>query len=266
MNRLHTHRECCMQLTRKCKTSSVVEHSRWYSKKSYQLGANGLSARFVLAIKSNADGEVNYKARYVIGGHRDTMENVLVHGSHTIQASSARLLIALASIYGLYVWFLDVNLEYLQSTDPLNRRIFLKNPVSEFEMEPLECFELLKTLYGLSDPGDLWHKILHKHLTNDLSLVWTKADPSFYFSFRNSQLAGINGTYVDNLLCTGDSKFKDESKDTHNRFETSGDDYPPFILSGSNVKYACNGPYTIDQNFYIKNIEEIHYHLQLFAQ
>ena len=33
--------------------------------------ANALTARFVLAIKSNADGEIKYKARYVIGDHRD---------------------------------------------------------------------------------------------------------------------------------------------------------------------------------------------------
>ena len=38
-------------------------------------GANEFTARFVLAVKSNADGQVKYKARYVIGGHRDTLKH-----------------------------------------------------------------------------------------------------------------------------------------------------------------------------------------------
>ena len=38
-------------------------------------GANVLSARFVLAIKSNADGMIKYKARYVMGGHRYQMKH-----------------------------------------------------------------------------------------------------------------------------------------------------------------------------------------------
>ena len=49
-------------------------------------GANALTARFVLAIKSNADGQVKYKARYVIGGHRDRLKQYLVHGAQALQA------------------------------------------------------------------------------------------------------------------------------------------------------------------------------------
>ena len=61
--------------------------------------ANVLTARFVPAIESNADGEVKYKARYVIGGHRDSAKSCLVHGAQALQASSAGLLLALASMF-----------------------------------------------------------------------------------------------------------------------------------------------------------------------
>ncbi len=40
-------------------------------------GANECSARFVPAIKSNADQDVKYKARYVIAGHRDLKKSSL---------------------------------------------------------------------------------------------------------------------------------------------------------------------------------------------
>lgn len=38
-------------------------------KKELPDGANALTDRFMLAIKSNTDSQVKYKARYVIGGH-----------------------------------------------------------------------------------------------------------------------------------------------------------------------------------------------------
>ena len=50
-------------------------------KKELPDGANALTARFVLAIKSNADGETKYKSRYIIGGHRDVLKHFMVHGA-----------------------------------------------------------------------------------------------------------------------------------------------------------------------------------------
>ena len=47
-------------------------------------GANALTARFVLAIKSSTDGKVKYKARYVIGAHRDILKYFMVHGAQTV--------------------------------------------------------------------------------------------------------------------------------------------------------------------------------------
>ena len=55
------------------------------------------------------------------------------------------------------VWSTDVKLAYLQSSEPLARRVFVSNPALEFELHPDECLELLRPLYGLSDAGDLWN-------------------------------------------------------------------------------------------------------------
>ena len=171
-------------------------------------GANALTARFVLAIKSNADRQVKYKDRYIIGGHRDNLKHYMVHGAQTLRASSSRLLLALAAAHDFEVWTSDVKLAYLQSTKPIERRVFVKNPAPEFELEPSECFELLRPLYGLYDAGDLWHESLNLHLTQELKFQPTKIDPSLYFSFRNNKLVEIHGSYVDDLLRTGDIEFK----------------------------------------------------------
>ena len=215
------------------------------------------TARFVLAIKSNADGQIKYKARYVIGGHRDRLKQYLVHGAQALQASSARLILAIAAIHDLAVWSCDVKLAYLQSAEPLTRRVFIKNPAPEFKLEPHECFELLRPLHGLSDAGDLWHKTLHSHLVNDLHLTPTKTDPSLYFAYANGELTGLSGFYVDDLLRAGTPEFRTSSSKTHMRFETTGDEDPPFTFAGFNIAKQSDVPYTIDQLFYMKKLEEL---------
>ena len=77
--------------------------------------ANVLPGRFVLSIKSTEDGETKFKARYVIGGHRDKFKHFMVHSSQTMQPSSVWLLLALASMFRFKVWTADVRQAYLQS-------------------------------------------------------------------------------------------------------------------------------------------------------
>ena len=47
-------------------------------------GSNVLTARYVLAIKSKLNEQIKFKARYVIGGHRDMIKHYLVHSAHTL--------------------------------------------------------------------------------------------------------------------------------------------------------------------------------------
>ena len=127
-------------------------------------GANALTARFVLAIKSTVDGKVKYKARYVMGGHRDRLKNFLVHDAQTVSPSSTRLFLCLSAMFDFKIWSFDVKLAYLQSEGTMPRDVYIKNPAPEFELAPHECFQLLKPLYGLGDAGDLWHSRLQNHL------------------------------------------------------------------------------------------------------
>eukprot|EP00171_Calliarthron_tuberculosum_P004009 IDg4009t1 len=113
--------------------------------------ANVLPDRFVLAIKSTEDGKVKFKARYVIGGHRDKLKDMMVHSTTTLQPQSIRLLLALAALHGFDIWTSDVRQVYLQSAEPLSRDIFIKKTLPEFELEPHQCLQLMKPLYGLSE-------------------------------------------------------------------------------------------------------------------
>ena len=99
---------------------------------------------------------MRYKARYVIGRHRDNMKHLLAHDAKNISASSVQLLLALASILSLDVWSTDVCLEFLQSSDVLPRRICIHSPADEFKLNTNQWLELLKPLYGLGYSGDSW--------------------------------------------------------------------------------------------------------------
>lgn len=62
--------------------------------------ANILPGRFVVSIKSTKDNEVNHKARFFIGGHRDKLKHMMVYNSISLQPSSIRHLLVLTVSYG----------------------------------------------------------------------------------------------------------------------------------------------------------------------
>ena len=77
----------------------------------------------------------------------------MVHGAKTLQVSCLRLLLALASMNSFSMRTSDVKLACLQFTKPLERRVFIRDPAPEFELDPSECFELQLPLYGFCHVG-----------------------------------------------------------------------------------------------------------------
>lgn len=62
----------------------------------------------LLDIKSTKDGEVKFKASYVIGGQRDNLGHMMIHSSPTLKPSSIRLLLAFVALNGFKVWNSDL--------------------------------------------------------------------------------------------------------------------------------------------------------------
>ena len=87
---------------------------------------NVVPTRYVLAIKHSQNNQPpRLKARFVIGGHRDRDKNELLHDSRTVRAESIRLVIALATIFGLRLSVADWRQGYIQSKSKLLRKFSL---------------------------------------------------------------------------------------------------------------------------------------------
>lgn len=219
---------------------------------------NVLPGRFVLAIKSTEDGMTKYKARYVIGGHRDRLKHMMVHTTSTLQPQSIRFLLALAAIHGFDIWTSDVYVgwrirqAYLQSAEPLTRDIFIKKSVPEFELDPSQCLKLLKPLYGLCESGDMWHATLDNHHIQDLEMKPLRSDPALYLLMTNGLLKGISGGYVDDLIRTGDSSFKKLCSMTKRKFDMAEDKGLPCTFTGFSISRTFDNTIVQQQHEYLR--------------
>ena len=158
---------------------------------------NVILSRFVLTIKEN-DGITKYKARFVLGGHKDRDKNRIVHNSTTLRHSSVRVWMALATIMGFDIWSSDVTQAYLQAGAKLQRKVFTRPNILNLAQN--ELLQVILPLYGLTDSGDYWHETITKFHLNELRMKQLAGDFSFFFRKAANRLISMSGAYVDDIL------------------------------------------------------------------
>ncbi len=213
--------------------------------------ANVLPGKFVLTLKSSEAGSPQHKARYVIGGHRDRMKKLMVHTSQTLQPSSIRLLLAVAALFAFDVWTSDVRQAYLQSTEPLSREIYIRNPAPEFLLEDRQALKVLKPLYALCDSGDLWHSTLDHHHPHDLKMTPKRTDPALYLKSRDGEIEGISGTYVDDFIRIGRKSFRTHADQTGIKFDMAETQETPCTFTGFRLLQGPQHSLIMHQDEYI---------------
>ena len=89
------------------------------------------------------------------------------------------------------------------------------------QLDPDQLLQVVKPLYGLSDAGDYWGQTLTDHHTKELNMEQATGDFSLIFKRMMNKLIGLSGTYVDDIIRTGDDRFREEStRSTQNKFDT----------------------------------------------
>ena len=91
----------------------------------------------------------------------------------------------------------------------------------------------------------------------ELKMTPTVIDACLYFQFRSGELIGINGSYVDDLLHSGNGDFKSISDSTLSRLEISGNEEIPFSFAGILITRSSNQSYAIDQSSLTQNLTQL---------
>jgi Reverse transcriptase (RNA-dependent DNA polymerase) len=159
---------------------------------------NVVPSRFVLALKHSPAGEIKYKARFTVGGHKDRLKHSIVYTASTLSQSSICILLAVASILDLNVWCEDIKQAYLQSAQRLRLKLFIEPDI--FQLGKNEFLQLLLPLYGLTEAGDYWTQTLVDHCVGQVQFTQSAADPSFFFRHVGKALVGLSANCVDDIL------------------------------------------------------------------
>ena len=160
---------------------------------------NILPCRYVLAIKhSESSSSPTFKARFVIGGHRDRHKDLVVHNSTTIRPENVRLLLALATILALPISLADWKQGYVQSKSQLLRKVFTKP--KELQLAPNELVQVIRPLYGLPDAGEYWNETLSNHLREHCQFQQSTTDFCLWIRTTAQKLLALATTYVDDVL------------------------------------------------------------------
>ena len=221
-----------MTVAKKAEIQSLLERRTFnvIPKEDLPPDGNIIPGRFVLAVMSTEDGNIEYKARYMIGSHHDKFKDPIVHPTSTLQPQSVILLLALAEIFEFFVWNPDLSKAYLRLAEPLKSDIFIAKPIAEFELDPSKFLQLLKPLCDLFESGDLWHETFDQHHRDELGMMPLRSNPALCTVIANGILNRISGGYVNDLIRAGDIYFKKLSLKTNKTCTLSQDQTFPCRL------------------------------------
>jgi hypothetical protein len=165
-----------------------------------------LPCRWVFALKKNPDGSNKYKARLVVGGHRqkegiDFKETF----APVLKYTSLRILLAIATFYDYEVHQIDFVTAFLNAN--LDETIYMEQPYG-FSGDTDDVCKLEKGVYGLKQSPRQWSKKVTEILSNLGFKNLDDADESIYITtnWNNTNTFIIIAVYVDDCALMSNSK------------------------------------------------------------
>jgi hypothetical protein len=161
-----------------------------------------IGCKWIFKRKLKPDGTIDkYKARLVAKGYRQK-QNVDYFDTYSpvTRIASIRILFAIASIYKLVVYQMDVKTAFLNGD--LEEEIYMKQPEGcVVPGQERKVCKLVKSLYGLKQAPKQWHEKFDKVMLSNAYVI-NGANKCIYSKFNNSEVV-IICLYVDDLLIFG---------------------------------------------------------------
>lgn len=206
-----------------------------------------------MTIKNHKTGEERFKARFFVGGPKDSEKLFQILKSYTMKQSSIGTIMALATILGFDVSNYDLVQSYAQAMKRLKRDVFVRQNI--IQLNRGELLQILMPIYGMMESGDYLCESFSNFHIHDLRKEQSTGDCALFFRREADKLVALSGTYVDDCLQAIDKSVKDEIQNQLERkFDVRLDDKTEFIFTGLLCDVSNKKLRTLSQMHYIKRI------------
>jgi hypothetical protein len=222
---------------------------------TYQLttlppGRHAIGSKWVFKLKRDANGNIfKFKARLVIQGFaqkkgKDFHETF----APVARMTSNRLVVAIAALEDLQLYSIDVDNAYLNGQ--MDTQMFMKQPQGFIDPQhPSKVCELLKSLYGLKQAGNIWNATIHNYL---IELGFKRSPSDLCVYTKNMEGRIVAALHVDDfLLAATPSQYKHFVDALTAKFPSKFQ--PTSQCLGMRVLKTPNG-YTLDQQSYLERV------------
>ena len=237
--------------------SALISFGTWrvIRRKDVQSTTTISTTRWVFDVKLGPDGRIErFKARLVARGNEQSDDDFEETFAPVFRLDSLRILVALAARYGLLAHMLDASNAFAGSDLDKPNCMEIPEGLQDFDPDAREgmVLELLKSLYGLRQSANLWHRKITGFLMK-IGFRPTTADPSVFINNRGLIIA----LYVDDVVVFGRKEEEiNEVKKKLKEFHPMTDSGLVNKLLGIRFTWGQDGSIHLDQQSYASQILE----------
>ncbi|BCR88813.1 uncharacterized protein ACHE_50011A [Aspergillus chevalieri] len=181
--------------------STLIGFGTWELKPRKEAEGTISSTRWVFDVKLGLDGRIDrFKARLVVRGNEQSDDDFDETFAPVFRLDSLRILVAIAALFGLEAHVLDAINAFAGSDLDKPNCMEIPEGLQDFDPEATRglVLELKKSLYGLRQSANLWHRKISNFLKN-IGFKSITADPSIFLNSRGLIIA----VYVDDIVIFG---------------------------------------------------------------
>ena len=237
--------------------SALISFGTWELKPRKQVDGTISTNRWVFDLKLGLDGRIDrFKARLVARGNEQSDDDFDETFAPVFRLDSLRILTAIAARSGMVAHLLDASNAFVGSN--LDKPNFMEIPEglqdfdSDADTKGGMVLELKKSLYGLRQSANLWHRKIAQFLKK-IGFGPITADPSIFTNKRGLIIA----LYVDDIVILGkDQSEIDVVKEKLKGFHPMTDAGLVKKLLGIRFIWKKDGSICLDQESYARQILE----------